>query len=82
MEYRPARNAMMSKRISKPMELAIGDELMRFTSAQEFQFSLNGRTSVPSHKMSALMKLPKEIKVRQPPLTTWKNVSRPFWTGR
>lgn len=63
MEYRPARNAMMTKRISKPMELAIGDELMRFTSAQEFQFSLNGRTSVPSHKMSALMRLsPKEIK--------------------
>ncbi|MGH8119306.1 MAG: FHA domain-containing protein [Gammaproteobacteria bacterium] len=46
-----------------PLEIVIGDQIMRFPSVQEFEFSLNGRTAVPSQKISALMKLsPRELK--------------------
>jgi len=45
------------------MELAIGNQLMRFASVEEFEFSLNGRTSLPANKISDLMKLsPRELK--------------------
>ena len=49
---------------SKPLELVIGrKQTMRFVSPEEFEFSLAGRTSVPSQKISALMKhTPHELK--------------------
>lgn len=47
----------------EPLEIVIGDKVMRFASVQEFEFSLNGRTALPSQKMSDLMKLsPRELK--------------------
>ena len=47
----------------EPLEIVIGDKVMRFASVQEFEFSLNGRTALPAQKMSELMKLsPRELK--------------------
>jgi len=48
---------MKTKSSTLPLELVIGDQIMRFSSVQEFEFSLNGRTAVPSQKISSLMKL-------------------------
>jgi len=54
---------MNTKSSIPPLELVVGDQIMRFASVQEFEFSLNGRTAVPSQKISALMKLsPRELK--------------------
>jgi hypothetical protein len=57
------RRITMNAKQTTPMELAIGNQRMRFTSVEEFEFSLNGRTSIPARKMSELMKLaPRELK--------------------
>lgn len=54
---------MNARRFAKPMELTIGDQLMRFSTVEEFAFSLNGRTALPAQKVSALMKVsPRELK--------------------
>lgn len=54
---------MNTKSSIQPLELVVGDQIMRFASVQEFEFSLNGRTALPSQKISALMKLsPRELK--------------------
>lgn len=54
---------MNARSSMEPLEIVIGDKVMRFASVQEFEFSLNGRTALPSQKMSDLMKLsPRELK--------------------
>jgi hypothetical protein len=47
---------MLNKFFSKPLELKIGDQTMRFHSVPDFEFSLNGRTTVPPKKMAELVK--------------------------
>lgn len=55
--------SMNARSSMEPLEIVIGDKVMRFASVQEFEFSLNGRTALPSQKMSDLMKLsPRELK--------------------
>lgn len=48
---------MLNKFFSKPVELNIGDQILRFCSIPDFEFCLNGRTSVPSKKITDLVKL-------------------------
>ena len=48
---------MLNKFFSKPVELSIGDQTLRFCSIPDFEFCLTGRTSVPSRKISELVKL-------------------------
>ena len=48
---------MLNKFFSKPVELNIGEQMLRFCSIPDFEFCLNGRTSVPSKKISDLVKL-------------------------
>lgn len=47
---------MLNKFFSKPVELNIGDQTMRFCSIPDFEFCLGGRTSVPSKKITELVK--------------------------
>ena len=47
---------MLNKFFSKPVELAIGEQTLRFCSIPDFEFCLTGRTSVPSKKISELVK--------------------------
>lgn len=48
---------MLNKLFSKPLELAVGDQTLRFCSIQDFEFCLSGRTAVPSKKITDLVKL-------------------------
>ena len=48
---------MLNKFFSKPVELNVGDQMLRFCSIPDFEFCLTGRTSVPSKKISELVKL-------------------------
>lgn len=47
---------MLNKFFSKPVELNIGDQILRFCSIPDFEFCLTGRTSVPSRKITELVK--------------------------
>ncbi|MCG8324481.1 MAG: FHA domain-containing protein [Thiotrichales bacterium] len=47
---------MLDKLFSKPIELVVGDQTLRFHSLIEFEFALNGRTSIPAGKISDLVK--------------------------
>jgi len=47
---------MLDKLFSKPVELRIGDQTLRFYSLVDFEFALNGRTSIPANKISDLVK--------------------------
>lgn len=47
---------MLDKLFSKPVELSVGDQTLRFHSLVDFEFALNGRTSIPANKISDLVK--------------------------
>jgi len=47
---------MLNKLFSKPVELAIGEQTLRFHTLVDFEFALNGRTSIPANKISDLVK--------------------------
>lgn len=54
---------MLNKFFSKPIELNVGEQTLRFCSIPDFEFCLTGRTSVPSRKITELVKLsPKKLK--------------------
>ena len=54
---------MLNKLFSKPLTLTIGGQSVSFNSLNEFEFSLSGRTDVPSRKLSDLMLMsPEELK--------------------
>ncbi len=54
---------MLDKFFSKPVELVIGDQTLHFHTLVDFEFALNGRTSVPASKISDLVKFTmKELK--------------------
>ena len=47
---------MLSKLFPKPLELQVGDQLLKFCSIADFEFCMNGRTSVPSKKITQMVK--------------------------
>ena len=67
---------MLNKFFSKPIELTIGEQVLRFCSIPDFEFCLTGRTSVPSKKITELVKLPaKKLKTEA---VTIKDIEKRF----
>ncbi len=48
---------MLKKNIPKPVELEIRKHRIRFNSVEDFEFALNGRTSIPAPKISEMVHL-------------------------
>ncbi len=68
--------SMLNKFFSKPVELTVGDQTLRFCSIPDFEFSLTGRTSVPSKKITEMVKLPaKKLKSEA---VTIKDIEKKF----
>ncbi len=54
---------MLNKLFAKPMELQVGDVALRFFSIPDFEFCLSGRTTVPSRKITEMVKFtPDQLK--------------------
>jgi hypothetical protein len=51
---------MLNKFFAKPLELQIGDQTYKFCSIADFEFSLGGRTAIPSRKISEMVKFSTE----------------------
>jgi len=51
---------MLNKFFAKPLELEIGEQTYKFCSIADFEFSLSGRTSIPSRKISEMVKFTTE----------------------
>ena len=47
---------MLNKFFAKPLELNIGDLNLKFSSVADFEFSMAGRTAVPSKKITEMVK--------------------------
>ncbi len=47
---------MLDKFFAKPLELTIGDQTISFLSISDFEFCVAGRTSVPSKKITGMVK--------------------------
>ena len=47
---------MLDNLFKKPTELQVGKQILKFYSIDEFEFCLNGRTSVPSKKITQIFK--------------------------
>lgn len=47
---------MLNKFFAKPIELTVGEQNLKFSSLADFEFSLAGRTSVPSKKITGMVK--------------------------
>jgi hypothetical protein len=47
---------MLNKFFAKPIEITIGEQSLKFSSLADFEFSLAGRTSVPSKKITSMVK--------------------------
>lgn len=47
---------MLNKFFTKPVELKIGEQTYKFSSVADFEFSLAGRTAVPSKKITDMVK--------------------------
>lgn len=47
---------MLNKFFAKPIELNIGEQPLKFSSLADFEFALAGRTSVPSKKITSMVK--------------------------
>ncbi len=54
---------MLDKFFTNPLELQIGEQSFKFHSVADFEFAMAGRTSVPSQKITEIVKLStKELK--------------------
>jgi FHA domain len=51
---------MLDKFFTKPLELQVDEKILKFNSEVDFEFSLAGRTAIPSTKLSDLLKLSTE----------------------
>lgn len=67
-------NKLLSK--SRPVQLEVGDKTLTFHTIADFEFSMNGRTSVPSKKITDLVKQPQQ-KLRKE-ASTIKEVEKRF----
>ncbi|MFT5131986.1 MAG: hypothetical protein ACI9SC_000449, partial [Gammaproteobacteria bacterium] len=47
---------MLNKLFSKPLELQIGEQILKFNSVADFEFAVAGRISVPSKKITEMVK--------------------------
>ncbi len=47
---------MLNNLFAKPIEITIGEQELKFSSLADFEFSLSGRTSVPSKKITGMVK--------------------------
>ena len=47
---------MLNKLFSKPLEIRVGDQILKFSSVADFEFCMTGRTSVPSKKIIEMVK--------------------------
>jgi len=47
---------MLNKFFAKPIEINIGEQSLKFSSLADFEFALAGRTSVPSKKITGMVK--------------------------
>jgi len=47
---------MLSKLFPKPLELTVGDQVLKFCSIADFEYCMTGRTSVPSKKITQMVK--------------------------
>jgi hypothetical protein len=68
-------NPVFNKFFIKPLEFKIGEQTLRFNSASDFAFSMDGRTAVSSTKLSELFKLSTEQLETQAETITKINIS-------
>jgi FHA domain len=47
---------MLNNLFAKPIEITVGEQSLKFNSLADFEFSLAGRTSVPSKKITGMVK--------------------------
>ncbi len=47
---------MFDKLFDKPIELLVGEQTLKFSTIIDFEFALNGRTSIPSNKITGLVR--------------------------
>lgn len=47
---------MLNKFFARPLELTIGDQTLKFSSVADFEFSMAGRSAVPSKKITDMVK--------------------------
>jgi hypothetical protein len=47
---------MLNKFFAKPIEINVGEQSLKFSSLADFEFALAGRTSVPSKKITSMVK--------------------------
>ncbi len=47
---------MLDNLFAKPIEITVGEQSLKFNSLADFEFSLAGRTSVPSNKITGMVK--------------------------
>lgn len=51
---------MLEKFFAKPLELKVGEQTLKFSSISDFEFSVAGRTAVPSKKITEMVKFSTE----------------------
>ena len=69
---------MLNKFFAKPIELKIGEQPLKFSSIADFDFCLSGRTSVPSRKITEMVKFtPEQLKKEA---RTIKDIEKRFVT--
>ena len=49
---------MLNKLFMKSVQLTVGEQQLTFHSIADFEFSVNGRTSVPAKKIIEMVKQP------------------------
>lgn len=47
---------MLNNLFAKPIEITVGEQELKFNSLSDFEFALAGRTSVPSKKITGMVK--------------------------
>jgi len=67
---------MLDKLFAKPMELKVGEQTISFLSIADFEFCMSGRTSVPTSKITDLVKC--STKQLQKEAHTIKDIEKRF----
>ena len=49
-------HGMLNKFFAKPVEIKVGEQTLKFCSLEDYEFCLAGRTSVPSKKITGMVK--------------------------
>jgi hypothetical protein len=67
---------MLNKFFTKPIEMKIGDQNYKFCSIADFEFSIAGRTAVPSKKITDMVKFSTQQLKKE--ATTIKDIEKRF----